>query len=375
MPYRVYSHCVQPQDYVDPLPGGNVAAYIIQIVLGGSFDTAQAECDWLLGGKLVCLGGDRCAIGRITSFDPPTTSFPNGLDNDFSFNILLSPHEIEEFAFNDRLTNYYAVANDGLQGWLITEQKKPNGDTLMPTPRGQPHDPAELLPSPVYHGDFTTEPSSSYISYDPAASPFQVPGSDESYDVPALHVECEGSRTRDVCAALNAVWGPIHASHVCDIPLIGWFICLILSIILLPVYAVAFAIAWRAAQDGNADDARTDRGGGTLGLGDRVIITGRWVYDAGHSGANELHPVKTIQKIGDAEYDDSDFASFYTRWCNHIEEAPPYDGPGVRPADMSPAQTGVFDSQVAPEQQWVLHPLVDGCAAGEPPPGPFPRVG
>jgi hypothetical protein len=357
MPYREYTHCVQPEDYVDPVPDLGTLGQIANFILGGGFEKAHEACNYLLGGKLICLGGDRCAIGKITGFDLPTWG---GLDNDFSFNILLSPHELGEFAFQTIRVNYPKVAYDGLQGWLITEQKKPDGSTLMPVPRTPD---ASNFPSHVYHPDFTTEPSSHYISYDPALSPFQVPGSDEPYEVPVLHVECEGSRVHDVCAALDSVWGPIHSSHVCDIPLIGWFICLIVSIVVLPVVAAQVGIAWASAQDGNADDARVDPGGGALTTGDRVIVTGRWSYDAGHAGSNELHPVKTIQKIGDEAYESTDFAGLYDRWCSRVQEVPPYDGPGVRPDGMTEQQASVYENQLAPEQQWVFHPLIDGCTS------------
>lgn len=367
MGYRQYTHCVQPADYNDPSPHGNAGQAFWSALTGGGFDQARAiVCDYLLGGKLVCLGGDHCAIGRITKIEKPgDKSFPDSIDNDFSMNILLAPHGLDEFAHRAYLDNYNAVAGDGHQGWLIQEQPG------MPVPK-TPTDNFSVAEqhSERYQGEFTEYPSSSYISYDPANSPFQVPGSDEPFDVPCLHIECEGSRTADVCAALDATWGPIH-SAVCDIPIIGGFLCTVVSLALLPILGpiilAAVTAAWLGATDGDAADALV--GGGTVTYGDLIVVTGRWVYDAAHEGWNEFHPVMTIQKLSDAEGDDGgNFDDWRTRWCDAVSNVPPYDDPGVRPIGMTPGQTATYDNQLAPENQWIFHPLVDGCTPTQPPP-------
>jgi hypothetical protein len=65
-----YTTCVQPQDYKDPnLPSGNFLVALGQVIIGGGLDVLLKVCDYLLHGKLVCLGGDRCAIGRLASFE------------------------------------------------------------------------------------------------------------------------------------------------------------------------------------------------------------------------------------------------------------------------------------------------------------------
>ena len=65
-----YTTCVQPQDYKDPaLPGGGFWSSFATILASGGLGLLKALCDYLLHGKLVCLGGDRCAIGRFAAFD------------------------------------------------------------------------------------------------------------------------------------------------------------------------------------------------------------------------------------------------------------------------------------------------------------------
>src|SRR5438128_770346 len=45
--------------------------------------------------------------------------------------------------------------------------------------------------------------------------------------------------------------------------------------------------------------------------------------------------------------------------------APPGDPP---PDNMTPGQTGTWNNQRQPENQWVLHPAIDGCSSAPPPP-------
>jgi hypothetical protein len=367
MPFKQFTHCVQPAAYKDNTPQGNLFQVLLDLIGGGGFDEALVICDYLLGGKLVCLGGDRCAIGRVTKMETPADkSFPDSIDNDFSINLLLSPHELGEFAFHTRIDNYNAVKNDGLQGVLITEQPG------MPIPREEDTVSSDPNPSPRYHGYTTDYPSSSYISYDPSQSPFQVPGSDQGFQVPVLHLEMEGSRIRDVCAVVSAFWAPVH-NTVCSIPFIGPVLCFIASILalpFLPLLLAAVTAAWFAASDGNADDARVG-GGGPLELGDRIVVSGRWVYDAGHVGWNEFHPVKTLQKVDEQSYQAAtNVGELSGQWCALIVEVPPAEPPGVRPVGMTPGQTTVYDNQLQPENRWFYHPVIDGCEPDEGPPPP-----
>ena len=104
-------------------------------------------CDYLLRGKLVCLGGDRCAIGRVANIE--TVDDKSGfdkLDNDFSINLALCPDPLSGLqpGAANRIANYNAaVANK--QGELIKEQPG------MPVPRESP---GSDQPSDRYAGTF-----------------------------------------------------------------------------------------------------------------------------------------------------------------------------------------------------------------------------
>src|SRR5262249_26208584 len=98
--------------------GGVVAIAVLGLFMGGGWAllTAGASiapgvalflatlcisgmmfCDWWLNVRLICLGGDRSAIGAIYFLEPPEptdnpyTAFANisDLDTDYSFNLLL----------------------------------------------------------------------------------------------------------------------------------------------------------------------------------------------------------------------------------------------------------------------------------------------
>ncbi|MGZ3496424.1 MAG: hypothetical protein ACXWNK_03600 [Vulcanimicrobiaceae bacterium] len=364
----VYTHCVDWRDYKDDTPSGNLLEVLGGVIIGGGLDLVSVVCDYLLGGKLVCLPtpdpsqprnhGDHtlCAIGHITQFEPASSkSFPDSLDNDFSFAILLAPHGLGEFAYDSRANNHQKVANDGEQGYLIAEQP------YVPYPRE-----ASSNSNKKFEGNYTTYPSSSYLDYDPSKSPFQVPGSDVPFDVPILHCECEGSRIHDVCAAVSSVWGPVSGSGICDfnpfgIP-IGKLACTIISTAVAPLAAAVAAWAWANATDGNPDDARLDPDHGELQYGNLVVVTGRWVFDAGHVGWNEFHPILTIQKIDESSVGQApDFTTFHDQWCGTIAKTPPAGQPGQPPPPMTPEQQQTYNNQVQPQNRWAIHPLVDGC--------------
>jgi len=163
----------------------------------------------------------------------------------------------------------------------------------------------------------------------------------------------------------------ICSVRVFGIP-IGSFVCHVVGFLLtplLPLLAAAVAAAWASARDGNIDDPRVGDGGGELHFGDLIVATGRRVYDAGHKGWNEFHPVKTIQRIDERSYDGGKIDDLRKRWCGLLADVPPFTPPGDnRPDGMTPGQSGTWDNQRQPENQWILHPELDGCRGTQPPP-------
>jgi hypothetical protein len=156
----------------------------------------------------------------------------------------------------------------------------------------------------------------------------------------------------------------------------------VIGLALAPAALAAFAAAWDKAQAFD-DQFVTGPVAKQIRVGDVVIVTGRWVWDGGHVGQTELHPVKTIQKVKlppelSGGYNPSDTTSLaslinemrdvHDRWCRLVQEAPPPPDPrgggGLTPpqlGSLTPPQVAVYASQLQPENQWELHPLIDGC--------------
>jgi hypothetical protein len=125
---------------------------------------------------------------------------------------------------------------------------------------------------------------------------------------------------------------------------------------------IAVGVAWAAAQDGTASDAL--EGGGAINSKDNVIVRGRWAYDGGHTGWSEIHATRIVQKVENIPNDLKTFEDFRERWCERLSEVPHVDPVGVHPVDqppLTPPQQTVYDNQQKPENQWTLHPEVDGC--------------
>jgi len=88
-----YTHCVDRTAYKN-VPGFWDAGFatIAEFTI----------CEYLLGGKLVCLAGgrDECAIGVIVGVEEVgyQKTFPDSIDNDLSFNLLVLPYGPGDFA-------------------------------------------------------------------------------------------------------------------------------------------------------------------------------------------------------------------------------------------------------------------------------------
>jgi hypothetical protein len=319
------------------LLGGGVVG--VPLLVAGVVMSLEAACAFLLGGKLVCLGHNECAVGKIVQVEPVgfDKSFPETIDNDYCINVLLAPH-VEPVTED-------TVRGDGGQGRLIAEQ--PAIDELGLGYAGYPHKNTAL------------------------------PASDPLYHIPVLHCEFEGGRVDNICSA-SKVAGPIAAAGLafCAIPFIGWVACLIALIIALLILAVA----WNTAHDGSADDALGDPEAGEVNVGQYVIVRGDWTYDAGHEdGWNELHPVTFVQRVQPLKRFDADG-----------DELPPLHPPWQEGSDQAtvaafklylaeaceqthkPYEPEVEDEQRDPPNRWCLHPVVDGCEP-EPDDVPIPK--
>jgi hypothetical protein len=362
MAFKSYTHCVDRTAYSNPDFGVEAALATLGAFLGNPIGATWAAInaiekllDYMLNKKLVCLDGDRCAVGRVVGFETVHDKpFPDNVDNDFSINLMLAPSSLAEFDGKSEIAGW-TEAKAGVQGVLITEQSN------MPEPR---------TPSNSSH----YYPYTDHVSVSDAFLIDAVTTPTGEIIVPVLHLECEGSRINDLLHTLQDIESLGLGSGFCDVPIIGWLACFFARIFLSPIILASLSLAWFAASDGNPDDARVDPNGGELALGDMIVVTGRWVFDASHTGYNELHPVKTIQKIGarGSFFPElaADPATFVKDWCEGTSEVPPpdRDGPAGSPQSMTPAQQRTWDAQRQPENRWVLHPAIDACTPQQPPP-------
>lgn len=365
-----FTTCVDADDFEPPPDLG------LGVGPGG---LGKKACDFLLGGKLVCLGAQRCAIGTVVHIEPVgyQKPFPDDIDNDFSVNLLLFPHTLDEFSPGggkpDALVNWAQVTGDGVQGSLILHDPallpKPNEPAHQATPYTVPFLYGEPGgPRPYERHDDKAERGLEEIKQD-ASGIKRVP-------VPVLHCEFEGSRIFAVCSAigplLDAITGGPGAG-ACRaalgwIPFVGDAICTAvewaIAAALAPVVLAVAAGAW--VSSGIADELLlTGPVSRRVQLGDNVIVTGRWVWDGGHSGWNELHATFTLQQV--VLPDDvsgltaAEATTFVDRWCGLVDDAPP----GTAGQALTPGQQETADRQARPEHQWVWHPAVDGCAPAE----------
>jgi hypothetical protein len=97
------------------------------------------------------------------------------------------------------------------------------------------------------------------------------------------------------------------------------------------------------------------------------VVKGTWVYDSAHEGWNEIHPIKHCQRIGtwEGSWTAAGFPPGYEkeavdRWCGAIGKA---------------ADPLVVSEQERPENQWQIHPSVDGCRPAEATPPAEPHIG
>jgi hypothetical protein len=354
MPYKSYTRCVKRDEYENPDFSVQALLAAFGVLLGNPIAVSfslisgvEKLLDYMLNKKLVCLGGDRCALGRIVEFETvEEKAFPDNVDNDLSMNLMLYPGVLGDFVGKSNEEGWQ-TARQEVQGILLDEQPG------MPLPNepsgGKRYDPyvanVDVVDAYTIGGFNTMIPLQGNVS------------------VPVLHVECEGSRIHDLLAALQTIgsWG--FGKEFCEIPIIGWIACAAAKVLLAPIIVGALVAAWSGADDGNPADARLDPEAGALALGDLIVVTGRWVYDAGHSGWNELHPVKTIQKVDPASVQPYGAAALVQRWCAEVSLAPPPDrsGPNGAPQSMTAGQATTWDAQRQHTNRWHIHPLIDGC--------------
>lgn len=353
MAFRQYTTCVKPADFVGGTFAGNeglVVTAVVGVIFALSLLVAFfflpliyaaiaaiiyliAFLDWWLHGRLICLQEeDACVIG-VALGQPTNNPRKKGGDDDASFNVALAPSTVDLFAsedpnsedkFSKRLPeakeHYWS---NPLQGHIV----EPNDQVLTIAGRG-------------YVAD------DGHIRY-----------------LKAIHAEFEGSGIRNLLAWAGVVLAFLLAAAIAaSIP--GLAALFVWLAILLTLLFGATAIN-DPLNPGDPQDI--DPNLGELGAGDIVIMKGNWVYDSLHDGWNEIHAIHDCQIIGKmpdgktwpAEIDTPpDFGGTLGLdtlpkveraigvWCLAIKQAEDAEGGG---------------SHDDPAQNWVVHPLIDGC--------------
>lgn len=354
MSYRQFTHCVSPGNYIggaigQTIVGAAIGAIPLVIALASGVPAGPAVligmiaavmavlayCRWWLYDRLICLGGDVCAVGRLLTVEPPSgKSGLDAFDTDYSINLLLAPHNIG--------ANQATVEGDGLQGRLIANQQAIKDLGI----------------------EFEGETSRLTNSDPPSA---------------VLHAEFEGGGVYKLMLVCLALLGyltaaTIAAAIICAIPIIGWIACLIISLIFAAIAGAILAVGMANALNDTGNPADASENLGNLEQGkDLLVVKGTWVFDSAHEGWNEIHPIKHCQRIGlwESSWEKAfdtirnqvpagttvDAMTYVKFWCDAIASA------------GSPLTVG---EQAKPQNQWTIHPLIDGCEPRDPHDDPPP---
>jgi len=395
MAFNQFTKCVNVKDKVYPGKPTVVAvlAAIATLAVGGGLSPYTAIplllivigfCLWWLYDRLICLGGDRCAIGFLGNVEPPDAkSGFEMFDTDFSFNLVLAPHQYQERPpgylttplppappgkdpkewadekFKEAL--HAQIADDGLQGVLIKETDTTgNEKTIFGTKKYD------------FSGYFST-----------------IGGWSVKYNFqPYLHCEFEGPGVLDLLHSAEAALAfATAAAVVCAIPVIGWLACAVLSAIAGLIALVGIFEAINDKAKPTVYDPVTGQTSSAMHpLSDILFVRGTWVFDTFHEGWNELHPIKDCYLVAKASWQSADvidwdnaIASYMVaigRWTWDALKLPNFtpikDGP-PKPSDWTDwvkfwcdhVETASSPLTVAAqsrqENQWTIHPLIDGC--------------
>jgi hypothetical protein len=291
------------------------ALYSIEIFAAAG---AVAFCEWWLNDRLICLGGDRAAIGMLVSIEPATGKSGLGaFDTDYSINLLL---------YDDPPGVKQADA----------EVRAPFGELI----KAQPGIIGLGLPTP---GETATDVATKIESA-------------------VLHAEFEGAGIRDLKIGAQVALGLSIAALLACVLIpgpIGILVSALLALLALLAALIGGLVGLSdtgspADVNPNLGDLHTnDPAQNNLGA-DLLFVMGSWVYDSFHDGWNELHPIKACSRVGrwDGDWPDN-FEDIIKRVLSAFGDA---NDPGTR------------QEQGHPRHDWTEHPDVDGCEGGDPVP-------
>jgi hypothetical protein len=270
-----------------------------------------AFCEWWLYDRLICLGGDRAAIGMLVSIEPATGKSGLGaFDTDYSINLLLydDPPGITQASAETRPPF----------GELIRGQQAIT-DIGLPTPGETATDVATGIESAVLHAEF------------------------EGAGIRDLKIGAQAGLGLSIAALLACVFipGPIGAAVAAFLAFLAFLAALIGGL-----FGLGDTGSPGDVDAGLGDLHTNDPSNANIGA-DLLYVYGTWVYDSYHEGWNELHPIKVCSRIGrwDGDWPDN-FDDIVDRVTGAFDDA---NDPSTR------------NKQKHPRHDWHEHPDVDGC--------------
>jgi hypothetical protein len=344
MSFNQYTVCVAPQShdstnqYVQAALGGVVPGGLAVVVaLAASHPWCAlfalpiyaiasliAYCQWWLYDRLLCLDGDQLVIGMLVSSEPPSekTGF-DSIDTDFSINLLPFPNPLG-------VTEAQVEASVPF-GALVKEQSSIQGLGLP------------------FTGQTATDQASGKVCA-------------------IMHAEFEGGGVQDTMTGAEVGIVLAYAALIACVaipPPWGVIVGIILAI--LAFLAALFGALFGLGDTGSPTDVNPSlstlhtNDPATQQGADLLAVIGTWVYDAGHNdqnvGWNEIHPIKFCSKVGtwDGQWHPDQIQPQIDRLQGMVGQA------------SSPITKG---QQQNPENQWTVHPLIDGCDPNQPLPKP-----
>lgn len=341
MAFEQFTKCVEPADFVPRtialivMRALILAPFAAILVLGSGhpicwvfvgeivgMSAVIAYCRNWLYERLICLGGDRYAVGAIVRIEPAETAlFDFDWDNDYSINLLLQNTEMG--------VSQEDAENSEPFGYLIKNQ---NVISDPPVNRETPGITATDVNDADHPGGTGTESA-------------------------VLHAEFEGSGNLDLLQVAEAGLAFSVAALIACLAL-PFPANLIVSIALgfLALFAlIAGAIIGNYNRPGSPSDVNpslgtlhtnSDPNGGKGSGADIVYVEGTWVYDSLHDGWNEIHPIKCCTLMG--------------RWTG-TWETPQGVILRLRQQFELARAAETQANQARPEHQWQIHPEIDAC--------------
>jgi hypothetical protein len=382
--------------------------------VGGAFGLTEGFidgfCDQWLNRRLICIEKDRCAVGRVAHIEYVRDKdwFEALFDNDTSLNLRMTPYALKDFPWDGGPDHdWNAMVSDGYSAADLIRRRFND------------------LAYTGYEGEQDNAPGNHPGGRWTLHCEFEGDGMTTLCAI-ARWLAVLTTITAPLWMVIGAIGGFFYygikngikafktCKKSCSIPILCDIVCFFAAVLAAIPAAIAGAVAgalggpglaavllsgiiseiFGMRHDGAFADAANDPASGTLELQDCIFLAGDLVYDAGHQdGWHELHPVKHLQKIcfppagailvnpaldpddPCAPSDPSDpNCCPETRTSCATRFATPADRDEVQRLwdrwceGYQTSQEGVvIAAQQDPENQWCLHPLIDGCSRTQEP--------